>query len=192
MSNSKSSDEKLGYLPFVISGLSFIPLCGVIFGIISIVWGLVTPKRGGKVLAIIGALGIAFTVILYGSLFYFGFIQRGGFYDEIRAEMAKSQLPDLVKAIEFYKLQNGKYPTNLDELANSQKQGQYVSILDPTTMVGISPKMRNFHYKVLTDGRGYYLLSVGTDGKPYTPDDLLPNIEAKNIGLQIHPNSKPK
>jgi len=32
--------EKLGTLPYVLGGMSFIPLIGVLFGIVSIVWGL--------------------------------------------------------------------------------------------------------------------------------------------------------
>ena len=40
--------EKLGTFPFVIGGVSFIPGIGIIFGIIAIIWGLVTKKLGGK------------------------------------------------------------------------------------------------------------------------------------------------
>jgi len=63
--------EKLGAFPYVIGGVSFIPGIGIIFGIIAIIWGLVTKKLGGKKLAIIGACGISFSIILYVSLSYF-------------------------------------------------------------------------------------------------------------------------
>ncbi len=63
--------EKLGTFPYIIGGVSFIPGIGIIFGIIAITWGLVTKKLGGKKLAVIGACGISFSIILYGSLSYF-------------------------------------------------------------------------------------------------------------------------
>lgn len=45
----------------------------------------------------------------------------------------------------------------------------------------------------LEDDSHYYLLAVGPDEKPYTSDDLVPNIEIKKnsgIGLLIHEGSK--
>src|ERR1700722_2798253 len=107
---------KLGALPYVVGGLSFIPLIGLIFGCLSILWGLLTRKAGGKRLALIGALGIASSALLYGGLFYFGFVQRGGIYDHLRQQLAQSSLNSLVPLVEFYKIQHGKYPSSLKEL----------------------------------------------------------------------------
>src|SRR5215469_1981759 len=78
-------EEKLGAGAYVLAGMSFIPLIGVVFGLIAIGRGIFTGRKGGKLLALIGAGGICFTIILYGSLFYFGFVQRGGIYDVLRA-----------------------------------------------------------------------------------------------------------
>ncbi len=36
--------EKPGPLPYVIAGISYIPLLGVLFGIVAIIWGLTTSK----------------------------------------------------------------------------------------------------------------------------------------------------
>jgi hypothetical protein len=188
----ESTGEKLGVLPYVIGGMSFIPLCGVIFGIVSIVGGLVTPKRGGKVLSLVGGLGIAFTVILYGALFYFGFIQRGGVYDSLRVQLAQTQLASAVQAIEFYKLQNGNYPRTLLDLQEPSQQIPPTYIFDPTIVNPSASQSLTFYYQVLKDGRGYYLLGVGADGKPFTFDDILPSIGAKNTGLLISPDSGPK
>src|SRR5208283_1587576 len=80
---TEEEKHKLVGFPYVIGGLSFIPVIGVLFGIIAIIWGLVTKKLGGKKLALIGTAGIAFTVVLYSGLFYFGVMQRGGVYDEL-------------------------------------------------------------------------------------------------------------
>ena len=183
--------EKLGVFPYVIGGVSFIPGIGILFGIIAIVWGLVTKKLGGKKLAIIGACGISFSVILFCSLFYFGFVQKGGVYDDLRAQLSKSTITSLVQAIEFYKTQNGHYPESLDVLSKSLPENSMVFVFDPThVQVGGEP--RYYHYE-LKDESHYYLLGVGPDEKPYTSDDVLPDIEAKidnGIGLLIHTDSK--
>ena len=51
---------------------------------------------------------------------------------------------------------------------------------------------RHYHYELIDDSH-YYLLGVGADEKPFTNDDVLPNIELKKnsgIGLLIHEGSK--
>ena len=49
---------------FVVAGLSFIPVLGVVFGVAAIVWGLSPRTKGGRVRAAVGAAGIAFNVLL--------------------------------------------------------------------------------------------------------------------------------
>lgn len=183
--------EKLGVFPYVVGGASFIPGIGIIFGIIAIVWGLVTKKLGGKKLAIIGACGIGFSAILYGSLFYFGFVQRGGVYDDLRTQLSESTITSLVQAIEFYKIQNGEYPETLEELRKSLPENSMVFVFDPTD-IQMGGEPRYYHYE-LKDGSHYYLLGVGPDQTPYTDDDLLPDIQinqSSEIGLLIHEGSK--
>jgi hypothetical protein len=68
--DGKDEGKPLGYLAYVVGGMSFFPLLGVAFGLIAIVWGLAARRRGGAKLAIVGAAGIAFTFIIYGALFY--------------------------------------------------------------------------------------------------------------------------
>jgi len=178
--------EKLGTLPYVISGLSYIPLIGVLFGLITIVWGLATNKLGGKKLALIGFGGILFTIILYSSLFYFGFKERGGVYDGLRVKLAQSNLLQAVQAIEFYKVQNGKYPISLEVLKKSLPQGSMVNLMDITD-VSFEHQPRYFHYELIDD-KSYYLLGVGADNIPYTEDDILPTINLASdskVGLKI-------
>jgi hypothetical protein len=183
--------EKLGTFPYVIGGVSFIPGIGIIFGIIAITWGLVTPKLGGKKLSIIGACGIGLSVILYGSLFYFGFVQRGGVYDDLRAQLSKNTITSLVQAIEFYKTQNGNYPDSLETLRKSLPENSMMFVHDPMhVQMGGEPR---YYYYELKDPSHYYLLGVGPDEKPFTSDDIVPNIEVKpnsGIGLLIHKGSK--
>ena len=149
--------EKIGVFPFIVSGLSFIPLLGVPLGIVSIIWGLVSTKKGSRWLILVGALGIAFTIALYGGLYYLGFVQRGGIYDSLREQMAKQQLTSLVAEIEFYNLQNGNYPADLQVLAEASSPTHPIFIIDSTTMV-LSGPVREYYYDVLDEGTGYYLL----------------------------------
>ena len=172
---------KIGVPAFVVAGLSFIPLIGVPFGIAAIVWGIVSRKTGRLVVALFGAGGIAFTVVLYGGLFYFGFVQQGGIYDRMRGQLSQQQLYSLVQAVEFYRLQYGSYPDTLKQLqATLPKQG-LVAVFDPASFrLGSMP---SYFYYERVDADHYYLRSVGADGQPFTPDDILPDIT-------VVPNSK--
>ncbi len=179
--------KPLGAFAFVIGGMSFIPLVGVFFGLIAIVWGLVTKKTGGKKLALIGGGGISFTILLYSALFYFGFVQRGGIYDELRSRLSETTLTLLVQTIEFYKAQNGKYPESLEVLKNSLPEDSMVFIFDPAEAVKMGEQPRHYYYELI-DSEHYYLLGLGADGQPFTPDDLLPKVEVdaqSKVGLII-------
>jgi hypothetical protein len=167
--------EKIGTVPFVIGGLAYIPLLGVLFGAVAIVWGLFTSKAGGRKLALIGGGGILFSVVLYSALFYFGLMQRGGLYDGLRTKLAESNVTALVQSIEFFKVQHGAYPDNLETLRKSLPENSPVLIFDPTD-VQMAETARLFHYELI-DADHYYLLGVGPDGKPFTSDDVLPQMD---------------
>jgi hypothetical protein len=167
---------------YVIGGLAFIPAFGIVFGIAAIVIGLTSRKVGGKLLAGLGAAGILFTVVLYGSLFYFGFVQRGGIYDGLRAQLAQTTINELVPQIEFYRLQHGSYPASLAALAKAApKQGLLITF-DPSS---VAP--RPFYYEKVGEDH-YYLRGVGPDEQVFTADDILPGIElttGSKVGLLI-------
>jgi hypothetical protein len=179
-------------LAYVVGGLAFIPLIGLLFGIAAIVWGLVTNKSGGKRVAALGASGIVLTVVLYGSLFYFGFVQRGGVYDDLRAKLVQSSLNSLVPSIEFYKIQNGRYPESLEQLQHSLPKESFVSVYD-SSIPSFSGQPPYFYYERV-DADHYYLRSVGPDGKPFTGDDIVPQITIPpngKIGLLVERSSAP-
>jgi hypothetical protein len=184
--DTTTADSKLGALPYVTAGLSFIPMIGVIFGVIAIVWGLVTKRVGGKRLVVIGACGIAFTFVLYGSLFYFGFVQRGGVYDDLRLKLGQSSLNSVVPLVEFYRVQNGKYPESLEVLHKSLPKDSFAQVFDPTA-IGGGAKPTYFFYERVGDDR-YYLRGVGADGKPFTADDIVPQVATAGgrIGLLVN------
>ena len=188
MSKEKENDN-IGCALYVIAGLSFIPLIGVLFGIITIVFGIVKFNQGGKKLLFLGIAGIMITVILYGGLYYFGFVKRGGVYDESRKKLAKDQLTKLVQTIEYYKVQYDEYPSSLKELKN-KLSNKNLFIKDIMAVNSEKEEVRLYYYKLLKNGKSYYLFSLGIDGIPFTKDDILPDIsknEMDKIGYKDRP-----
>ena len=191
-----AEERKIGRGPYVIGGLSFIPMIGIIFGLIAIIWGIVKYKKGGRGLVIVGTGGILFTIVLYGGLFYFGFVKKGGIYDDLRQKSAKWEVTKLVETIEFYKLQNGHYPESLEVLAKSASKNNPAFVHDPTQInIFDNTSHTYFYYEVIENGDAYYLLSVGPDKKPFTADDILPDVytsKSMKIGLKFHLESYKK
>ena len=82
---------------------------------------------------------------------------------------------NLIKDIEFYKIQNGEYPKTLNDLDS-------YSIYDPTQ--DSKGKNNCFNYKLIGDK--YLLFSSGIDRIPNTKDDIYPEIcvvDSSKIGL---------
>jgi hypothetical protein len=167
-----------GCLGFVIGGLSFIPLIGVFFGIIAIVWGFSVKSIKLK---IVGSLGIAFTIVLYSSLGYFGFVQEDGIYDELRQGMARTQINSAIQAIEFYKIQTGAYPDSLKTLQESLPKNSMVFLFDPTQ---IDTREGAYYFYDLISEQKYHIRALGRDGVLNTEDDVLPT-PMKNTGLTV-------
>lgn len=187
--------RKVGALAYVLAGLSVVPVIGIAIGAMAITWGLNTRKARGKRLAAFAVLCIALSVGLFFALYRevgdFGLrqqIQRLDTFDLIRAGIARNALNALVPAIEFYKVQYGRYPETLDELAASRPKDSQIMILDPMTVrLGSIPQ--NFYYRRV-DADHYYLRSVGPDGIPFTADDIVPDIvvtPGSHLGLLKKP-----
>jgi len=153
-------------------------LVGVPFGLTVIVWGLLTRKGGGRIVAAIGAAGIAMTLALYGALFYFGFVQQGGVYDKLRIQLAQNSLNSLVPAIEFYRIEHGQYPESLAVLHQSLPEGSILSVQDPTLTAGFGQQPKYFFYQRVGD-QHYYLRGLGADEAPFTTDDLIPRLSSQ-------------
>jgi hypothetical protein len=56
-SDSRVVRRPIGPVAYVVAVMSIIPVLGVILGPLALVWGLATLKRGGKPVAVIGAVG---------------------------------------------------------------------------------------------------------------------------------------
>ena len=65
-----NNSKKLGFYPYLLACMSFIPLAGVAIGIIAIILGIKTFKRGGNRLIVIALLGISSTFLILTSYYY--------------------------------------------------------------------------------------------------------------------------
>jgi hypothetical protein len=93
------------------------------------------------------------------------------------------ELNSLVKNIEFYKLEYGHYPDNLQQLLIDDK---LAPINDPAE--GMNTK-GNSYFNYERVGDKYRLFSSGEDGIPNTEDDLFPQVtitDSSKIGLIAH------
>jgi len=155
---------------YLIGLLGILPLIGGINGIIMVVQGLSKYKDTKYV--IIGVAGILFTVSIYGFLFYQSTF--GTLFNESELQMTRSNLNDLVKKVEFYKLQNNHYPDSLQQVDDDQMTFMYETM---HASFG-SHKAVLFNYKRI--GNKYILFSSGFDGIPHTKDDVYPTIDVSD------------
>ena len=155
-------DERVSKTPsravYVFGGLSFIPGIGIIFGIIAIVIGAI--KRDTKVITI-GAGGIAFSVVLYGGLFYFGFVATFGPYASLKIGLASQIIRTDAGQIALYKQQHGQFPRTLADMPTGRD----------ATFVAFDPWLKPLAYKLNADGT-FELRSAGPDGEFNTADDI--------------------
>jgi hypothetical protein len=164
----KRPKTPLTFKPIYLLGLlCLIPLLGFLAGLVLLILGIVHFKD--RVFIIMGAIGMLITIGIYSSLFYFTLnsdVVRNGF-----AEIAQTEINELVKNVEFYKLQNGTYPDSLQQL---DTKDSFTNIYDPLSSAKIGDNAAPFRYS--KKGNKYLLFSVGRDGKPNTADDIYPTL----------------
>lgn len=158
---NKPKERKGSKIPYVFGGLSFIPLIGVVFGIIAIIYGILVRK---KVPILLGVGGILFSIVLYGSLFYFGFKANFGPYHELKKQLTKQLLTQTRGQILIFKENNNKLPEKLEDLGSPSPENNFFTTSDPW--------MRKFEYTVNKDG-SFGLRSYGPDGIPHNEDDIV-------------------
>ncbi len=169
----EKNDESLGLMAFVVGGMSYIPFFGTIYGVSALFWGLLTRKRNGKVLAAVGAFTLLLTIL---SFHIIAETEGKPLNDELALNASKLELTDLLQAIEYFKLMKDRYPNSIDELENTSPRAVAFVHLPP------------LYYQAFDKSKKYYLLYVGMDEKPFTRDDILPNIsisDMEKIGFRI-------
>lgn len=106
--------------------------------------------------------------------------RASGFPDQEIREMNRQRVAmassEIEKAIRQYQQKNnGQLPTSLAALSSS-------GILSEPPR---DPWAREFAYTVTPDGKSYSLFSIGPDGTPNTPDDLVSLSGAEASGLDV-------
>jgi Type II secretion system (T2SS), protein G len=144
---------------WIFGGLSFIPLFGILFGVVAIVIGAVKKTRGQIYL---GIAGIIFSVLLYGGVFYFGFFAKTGPYVELRIRLVHQQMQIDAGQIALYKGQHGSLPATLSDLGKPSEKNMFFTA---------DPWGKQFKYTPLGDGH-FELTSAGPDREFGTPDDV--------------------
>ena len=172
-------ESKVTVVEYVLGFCSFIPLLGVLLGILSIVFGAIKFKSGGWKVVLLGVGGILFTIVLYGTLFLVAFGGKNNMMTEMQRQMAQANLRQCVMSLEFYRQVHGEYPAKLEDLPGSKfTPGSTMNFMDTSGGFGSNFTYQLFYYEKLPDGTGYFLLGRGEDGKPFTDDDLLPDLSA--------------
>lgn len=72
--NVNEKPNKLGVFPYVIAAISFIPGIGVIFGIIAVIWGVLTKKvvvKYSRLLVLVGLALVLFFMVRSFTLVLF-------------------------------------------------------------------------------------------------------------------------
>jgi hypothetical protein len=160
--------------PYLLGLLGFIPLVGFFAGIAMII--LAVTKFKDKWMIVIGIACMLMTIAFYTALFYIGFKSKIG--KGLWAQHSQMQLNNLVRHVEYYKLEHDEYPKNLQDLLKENKEG--IIIFDPIKVVGTTGS-NLFNYE--NRGDTYLLFSSGVDEIAHTEDDLYPQVTAnKNIG----------
>ena len=166
--------------PYLLGLLCLIPLVGAFAGMGLLLYGIIKYKD--KWIIIIGSFGIIFTIGFYSFFFYY---LKNGTYSKIGfAHISQMQLNNLVKNIEFYKLQHGRYPDSLQQLLMDDKLAPIHDAIQ------VAQQRKNTYYNYKRVGNRYILFSSGLDGKPNTSDDLFPLMMVKDsskIGLLSKP-----
>src|SRR5665213_4312893 len=114
---------------YVIGFCSFIPVLGVVLGLVSVVLGALKFKVGGWKLIALGVSGISFTVVIYASFFLFIF--KGDAFKHNRGFelLAKENLQTTLMAVEFYKQVHGQYPDQLGDMVDKTNNPYALSLI---------------------------------------------------------------
>lgn len=156
--------------PYLLGLLCLIPLAGALVGIALILYGIFRYKD--KLLVVIGAAGVLFTVLVYGFMFYN--FRYGKDTADAFAKLSQRYINSLINNIELYKVQNGSYPNELEQIS---RKDEMVLIQDPLLIRKMDKNANNnFHYEKADDR--YRIFSVGIDGIPNTADDIYPSVSS--------------
>lgn len=143
---------------WVLGILSFIPLIGVVFGIIAIVIGSIKHRKGPIIL---GSAGILFTALIYGAIFYFGFVANKGVYADLKSRLTIQVMGNDAGQILIYKNKYGNLPERLSDVSKSENM-----------IFGVDPWNIEMLYTKKSE-EVFELRSAGPDKVMQTEDDIV-------------------
>ena len=153
---------------------TMIPIVGLVIGILFLRKGIILKDRG---LSLIGIFGVIITGVFFVGALFFSFYSKPG--RARRVELAQYSLNDVMRDVEFYKLQFGYYPDSLQELKFVDTRA---FIMDPLSQKEVfSKKLEYLQYKKI-DSSHYTLFSSGLDHIPHTSDDVYPFVPNSSSG----------
>ncbi len=204
--NAKNQCTTLWILAIIFAVLAWIPFIWRFFLAASITMWIIAivQKKKKAICGIIGTVmsGLVIAVKITIIIGIFSLWTKGisMVLDEIPNAVAQESLPQLVQYIEEYKSSFGDYPDTLldldklskEALDNSLDPFQFKTIIAKSIIWGndmteeeIKKVIPLYYYK--KKANGYYLFSNGSDGKPFTDDDILPDLDyitgANNLQL---------
>lgn len=165
---SKTSSDRIS--SWLLGFLAFVPILGGIVGFFLLLIGLTRKRRSYIILGIIGVT-LTSAMVLY--LNYYS--KHRGVFDEARIYDSKRRMKEIVKYLEFFRINTGNYPDSLQELTLPPT----ISPIDPIQQVQPDGANKGFYYKRI--GNRYFFFSKGFDGKEFTIDDLYPPLEDVQI-----------
>jgi hypothetical protein len=154
-----SSSGNLKILGIILGVLAFIPLLGVLFGLLAIIIGLINNRHKPSI--ILGGLGIASTVVVYSILFIF--LSKNGKFHDVQSQATLAIINTDKGQLALYYQQHGVYPRSLESA-------------QPTSVSLFATKDSWSHdliYKVSGDQKSYSLSSTGSDGIANNADDIV-------------------
>jgi tetratricopeptide (TPR) repeat protein len=185
---TRPASQPLELQHMILAGLGFLPLLGLPFSLITVVWGFFLRKEVGAKLMILGVLGpfLSLAALVGAVSFFQAVIFRSPSIKQQQSVILMQKLSSTAAMIEDFKKQSGGYPANLKDLNESARYLIAYDDTQPSQGSGGFVRQPTFFYQRVSTPPGYYLFSVGQDGKPFTPDDVLPPLSPEVPGLR-HP-----
>jgi hypothetical protein len=166
---------------YLLAGLAFLPVMGFFIGSVALTWGLLSGRPGARRASVIAATGALLNVAGMVLLLTTGMEQNGALREGFIASI-QQDLGRIVVALEEHHDETRSYPPSLPALNQARGPLRAVSITEMGPGVLRMRLSRNYQYILSPDGSGYYLFSVGRDGKPGTSDDIRPLVPDSLIG----------
>ena len=136
-------------------------------------------KSGGFAAGCVVAAAVLVIAMIasFGALYYYGFVKSGGVYDDLREQLAQSQLDQLIVYVELHVAQNEAPPNRLEDIEKFIPDNVPVMITDASAPP-LGPPRNYFYHRI--DDEHYILRSVGADDVPCTEDDIVPKTDKLN------------